>query len=325
MIHNHRRTSLALIAATLYAFCTSAVARDGDAVAIVNGKPVSKSKMVDVLMEGYGLQVMQQLIVLELARQETHRLGLKVRDGDIEHEFNRALQSIAPEISVKGDKLSVEQKQQVLDTLLQQRRISFTEFMLGMERNAHLRKIVERNLRIDEDALREEFARSYGERVQVRHIQVDDIDGLQEALNLLEDGTDFAEVARRISKNPETAAQGGLMEPFSYNDDGLAPVLREAAFALKEGDRSGPIRVGRWWHILKLERRIKPQNTSFEAVRDDVEKKFRDRIVPQRMNELVAELFQKAKIQVLDRELKNKFEELLRRNQLAETAEKLDN
>ncbi len=297
-----------------------APAQDGDAVAIVNGHPISRRLMVEKLVEAHGLEMMQQLIVLELARQETRRLNLRVTQADVDAEFERALARIAPEVDAHGHALTEAEKLQSLEMLLQQKGLTLTEFRIGMERNAHLRKVVERGFRVDEPTLREEFARLYGEKVEVRHIQVGDVNGLHEALNRLDRGTDFAEVARAVSQNAESAANGGLLTPFAFNDEAIAPVLREAAFSLDPGQVSKPIRVGRWWHILKLERRIPAPDVRFEDLRQQVETSLRDRVIPQEMNRLITDLFKKADVKVLDSELKRKYQKLIAENVLIEPA-----
>lgn len=293
-------------------------ASDGDAVAIVNGRPISKRVMVDALLEAHGLSIMQQLIVLDLAKAETRRLKLTVTEADVQREFDRALARIAPPVDAKGQALTEVEKQQALETLLRERGLTMTEFRIGMERNAHLRKVVERDFQVTEATLREEFARRYGERAEVRHIQVADVNGLHEALNRLNEGEDFAAVARAVSRNADTAPEGGRLPPFAFNDDGLAPALREAAFAMAPGEVSKPIRIGPWWHILKLERRLPPADVCFEDVRAEVERQLRDSAVPQQMNRLITELFRNAEIRVLDRDLRAKYDKLLKDNLLAD-------
>lgn len=312
------RHALVGLTAGLLVGAAVAVAEDGDAVAIVNGHSIGKRQMVDVLMESHGLQILQQLIVLELAKEESTRLKLKVTPEDVEHESQRALTAIAAQASAEGEPLDDDARQKALEYLLQQKGLSAAEFKIGMERNAHLRKVVELGLKPDEATLREEFARLYGEKVEVRHIQIGDVNGLHEALNSLEKGTDFADVARKVSQDAASASRGGLLEPFAFNDETVAPVLREAAFGLRVGEISKPIRVGRWWFILKLERRVAPAEARFEDVREEVAQKFRNRVVPAEMNRLVAELFKKAQIRVLDTKLKPKFEELVKKNALSE-------
>jgi hypothetical protein len=49
-------------------------------------------------------------------------------------------------------------------------------------------------------------------------------------------------------------------------------------------------------------------------VRPQVEQSLREHAIPQQMNRLVMELFQKADVKVLDSELKRKYEKLLKDN-----------
>jgi parvulin-like peptidyl-prolyl isomerase len=61
---------------------------------------------------------------------------------------------------------------------------------------------------------------------------------------------DFAELARRNSQEPQSAAKGGdigwLQEPA------MIPVVREAVSGLIESGISQPVRASDGWHILKL-------------------------------------------------------------------------
>jgi parvulin-like peptidyl-prolyl isomerase len=182
-----------------------------------------------------------------------------------------------------------------------------------MERNAHLRKLVEKDLRITEETLREEFARRYGARVVVRHIQIlqRDSRGLNEALELLARGSDFADVAQQLSRNADTAARGGEMDPFTFDDPEIPAAIREAAFSLKEGGVSNPVLAGQFLHILKLERRIPTDQTRFEDKREALEASIRERAIPQAMAKLATDLFQTAKVSVLNSKLRPKYEEFL--------------
>jgi len=291
-----------------------AATADGDAIAIVNGRAISKDRLGKLLLDSHGLSAMQQLILLELAKSETERQKLSVTAADIQAEFERSLKQIAPDASATGVPLSAEERRSALERILSERCLSMPEFMIGMERNAHLRKLVERDFRIDEATLREEFARTRGEKVEVRHIQVAGPREAQEAINALDQGTPFEEVARQLSQNTTSAAEGGLLPPFSFTDDTIPPVLREAAFSLKPGEISAPIRAEKWYHVLQLERRIPPADVRFEDARGQVEQSLRDRAIPQEMARLATELFKKAEIRVLDQRLKTDYEQMLEKN-----------
>ncbi len=298
----------------------TAQAVDGDAIAIVNGHPLSRETLVNQLIDAHGLQMLQQMIVLELARQETRRRGISVTPEEIQQQYQRAVDEIVPERDAAGITLDAAGKQEALNTVLQQRCVTMPEFMLAMERNAHLRKLIEVDLRIDEATLREEFARRHGEKVEVRHIQLaaGDTRPLHEALDLLGRATEFGAVAQRLSANAQTGPRGGLMEPFTFADERVPSELREVAFSLAPGEVSAPTLAGKYIHILKLERRIPPEDVTFEEVREQVEQQLRQRVVRQKMDELVVKLFNQANIRVLEPKLKEGFEKL--RAQSAQTA-----
>lgn len=291
-------------------------ADDGNAIAFVNGAPIERDDVVQLAMEAHGLSALQQLIFLRLARQETHRLGLEVTRADIEREYENALRRIAPDVDFDDATLTEDDRRTALEQVLEQHGFSLAEFWIGMERNAHLRKIIERGFQVDEATLREEFARTYGEKVVVRHIEIrlENQRKLNEVKNLLNSGTDFAEVARRLSDNPETAPRGGELAPFTFRDEAIPESVREVAFALDEGQVSNAFRVDRVFQILKLERRIPPENVRLADVRDTVEQSMRARVIPQQMARLLTQLFDDAKIRVIDQKLRRRFDDLLRRN-----------
>ncbi|TWT45592.1 Foldase protein PrsA precursor [Phycisphaerae bacterium RAS1] len=296
---------------------------DGDAIALINGRPITRQQVVDLVMQAHGYAALQQLVALELARQESGRRGLAVTEADIQLEFDRAVKKISPQRDAAGVDLNADEKQRALTMLLEQRNISMAEFRVGMERNAHLRKVAEADFRVDDKTLREEFARTLGEKAEVRHVQVaaSDAATLQKAVDALANQVDFATVVQRYSQNPD-AAGGGLMAPFSFKDESLPAALREAAFALQAGEVSPPIRTGNMVHILRLERRISPADVRFEDVREQVLAGMRERVTDELRGKLLTELLDKADVRVLDADLKKKYEEMKKQNAAANAAGK---
>jgi peptidyl-prolyl cis-trans isomerase C len=303
-----------VIAAALWPVAP-ATADDGDALAIVNGRPISQKKINELLMEAYGLRMLQQVIALDLARQETHRRGLEVTADDVQAQYRQALKELAPRSDTPGAELGDAELEKVLDRMLREKCLTRPEFMLAMERNAHLRKAAESTFEVSEATLREEFARTYGAKVEVRHIAVaaNDTRTLHEVIDRLGKGDDFATVARDLSANRQTGAEGGLLPAFTFTErESVVPAtLREVAFQLAPGEVSSPTLVGEMIHILKLERRIPPENVRFEDVRDKVEATLRERVVRQKMGELMDKIFREAEIRILDRRLKREFDAAL--------------
>jgi len=70
----------------------------------------------------------------------------------------------------------------------------------------------------------------------------------------LREGADFAELARTRSEDPGSAARGG---PFAIYERGPADsLLKSAAFRLRVGEVSEPIRTPLGWHLLQ---RVAPE------------------------------------------------------------------
>jgi parvulin-like peptidyl-prolyl isomerase len=304
---------LVLFAAGLMS--SPALADDGDAVAYVNGKPIARETLIEKLIEARGLELLQQMILLRLAKQEAQELDIRVTNADIREEIDRALANMVPAEETTDPAKLAQQRDEALQKVLEERNISRVEFEIGMERNAYLRAIVARQFSVDEATLREEFARTHGTRVLVRHIQIPKRStGLvNEVQSRLKRGDDFADVARELSENPETAPLGGRLAPFAFNaDDRVIPaVMREAAFALKPGEVSNLLDVGYAYQIIKVEQRIPPENVRFEDVRDQVLAQMRERVIPDLMAEALTELYDRARIKILDSELRREYRKML--------------
>jgi peptidyl-prolyl cis-trans isomerase C len=105
------------------------------------------------------------------------------------------------------------------------------------------------------------------EEVSARHILVENENDAKAALKRVKGGEDFAKVADAVSKDP--GSKGGDLGWFSK--DRMVPEFADAAFKLKKGEISEPVKSQFGWHIIKLEdRRTKPF-PSFEDVKDQLQ------------------------------------------------------
>ncbi len=84
----------------------------------------------------------------------------------------------------------------------------------------------------------------------------------------LKAGEDFAKVAAEMSKDPGSGKEGGDLGWFTK--DRMVPEFAEAAFKLKPGEVSDPVKSQFGWHVIKLEDlRAKPL-PSFDDVKDQI-------------------------------------------------------
>ncbi len=275
------------------------------AIATVNGRALPYDAWINLMKRSHGLSAFQQILAMELARQGAEAKGITLTQMELAAAYRQEVADIAgPETQDPAE------ANRIVQAVLARRGVGMDEFRLAAYRNAYLRRVAEPLIEpgITEDALKVEFDRLYGTKVQVRHIQVSDSASLGKVLEALQAGQDFADLARRFSQNLDSAADGGLLPPFSRLDPNVPAELREAAFGLEEGQVSGAVRIDGWTQILKLEKRLPAGPMDYEKVAGEVRRSLKDQLVRQKMQELLRNMLQSASIQVYDGELGKQFE-----------------
>ena len=104
------------------------------------------------------------------------------------------------------------------------------------------------------------------EEISARHILLASEDEAKAALKRVKGGEDFAKVADDVSKDP--GSKGGDLGWFTK--DRMVPEFGEAAFKLKKGEISDPVKSQFGWHVIKLENRRQKSFPSFEEVKSQV-------------------------------------------------------
>ncbi|MFQ5494894.1 MAG: peptidylprolyl isomerase, partial [Phycisphaerae bacterium] len=123
----------------------------------------------------------------------------------------------------------------------------------------------------------------------------------------LDAGEDFADLAVRYSANIASARDGGLLDPFSAEDDDLPIAFRETAFSLKPGEVSPAVRVGPWLHLIRLDELIPADPIPLAAVRTEVVDSLRGRLIESAMARHFEKLMKEATIEVYDAFLREAF------------------
>lgn len=302
----------------------SAVAADRSvaAIASVNGASISRESFVQLLLKSHGVGILEQWIGLEAVRQYAESRGIVVTERDVRGERERALRKLSSTGTGSGAPLATsstntarsdsgpadsDSAERSLEAAMAARNVSPEELDLILRRNACLRKCVEADLAVSEAELHEEMDRVYGERVEVRHIQLATPGEVDRVLERWVAGAAFEDLARTHSTNEASATRGGLLEPFSRGSEEVPPLLRQTAFAMEPGAVSPAIRVGPWYHLLRLERRIPAEARDLGSVRAELERQVRERRTEAGMFALYEKLFRAATIEIPDADLRAAF------------------
>jgi peptidyl-prolyl cis-trans isomerase C len=130
------------------------------------------------------------------------------------------------------------------------------------------------------------------EEVRARHILVEGEDEAKKIAGRIKGGEDFAKVAAEASKDPGSGKEGGDLGFFTKEQ--MVAEFAEAAFALKAGEVSVPVKSQFGWHVIKLEeRRMRPLPTF-----DSVKERLAQALSNKAQGDVIAELRKKAKIEM---------------------------
>jgi peptidyl-prolyl cis-trans isomerase C len=106
------------------------------------------------------------------------------------------------------------------------------------------------------------------EEVRARHILVEKEDEAKEVVEELKKGGDFAEIAKKKSKDPG-ASDGGDLGYFTKEQ--MVPEFSKVAFELEAGKVSDPVKSQFGWHVIKVEDKRKRKPPEFEQVKSQIE------------------------------------------------------
>jgi peptidyl-prolyl cis-trans isomerase C len=131
------------------------------------------------------------------------------------------------------------------------------------------------------------------QEVHARHILVATEDEAKEVEKELKAGADFAELAKKKSKDPG-ASDGGDLGFFTK--DQMVPEFSAVAFSLQPGQISDPVKTQFGWHIIKVEEKRNRKAPDFDQVKGQIE----TYVTRKAQADYVTKLRESAKIERMD-------------------------
>jgi len=130
--------------------------------------------------------------------------------------------------------------------------------------------------------------------VRARHILVESEDEAKAIKAELAKGGDFAELAKKKSKDPG-ASDGGDLGFFTKEQ--MVPEFSAVAFSLEPGKISDPVKSQFGWHIIKVEEKRNRQAPAFDQVKGQIE----TYVTRKAQADYVAKLREAAKVERMDK------------------------
>jgi peptidyl-prolyl cis-trans isomerase C len=132
------------------------------------------------------------------------------------------------------------------------------------------------------------------QEVHARHILVPTEEEAKKIEDQLKKGADFAELAKKESKDPG-ASDGGDLGFFTKEQ--MVPEFSKVAFELEPGKISDPVKTQFGWHIIKVEEKRARKAPDFDQVKPQIEQY----VTRKAQAEYVAKLRETAKVERMDK------------------------
>jgi len=133
--------------------------------------------------------------------------------------------------------------------------------------------------------------------VRARHILVETEDAAKAVIQELNDGADFAELAKEKSTGP-SASNGGDLGFFAKEQ--MVTPFAEAAFKMDAGEISEPVKTRFGWHVIKVEEKRDREPPKFA----DVKERLKSSLIRQQLQSRMSDLRGAANVEILDESLK---------------------
>lgn len=131
-------------------------------------------------------------------------------------------------------------------------------------------------------------------QVHARHILLATEEEAKEAKKKIDSGKSFEEVAKDYSKDATSAKNGGDLGFFTR--DKMVKEFADAAFSMKKGEVSGPVKTSFGYHIIKVEEIGKMPVPTFEEVKPQIQAKLQEK----KLNDFIGGLVKNADVKVFD-------------------------
>ncbi len=200
--------------------------------------------------------------------REARRRNIAPQPGDVEQGYRALVDTLAG-----GDRDEARRKLRRLGVteadVREFARRQATVNLLIFRVTADVR-VLEKDVAAYYNEHKEEFQRP--DVAHLRLIRVADPAAGERVLKALEQGRDFAALAREFSIDPATRSRDGDAGWVVRGDGRLEPALEAAAFALRPGQTSGVVQAGAGrWYIVRMEEYRPVRQFTLEEVRGNLQ------------------------------------------------------
>lgn len=230
-----------------------------ETAASIDEEKITKEELNTKLTEMYGADMLDTLITNKVIEMEASKEKVKVTGNEIDEELTKLQESYGGE--------------EAFASALEQKQVSMDRIRKDIEIYLLAEKMIQPSVDVTEEEMKtyfEENKDSFDQKEQVKasHILVEDEATAKKVKEELENGKDFAELAKEYSTDSSNSANGGDLGYFGKGE--MAEEFEKAAFALEVDAISEPVKTEFGYHIIKLIDKKAAKAAEFDDHKEDI-------------------------------------------------------
>ncbi|PFB30024.1 peptidylprolyl isomerase [Bacillus cereus] len=248
-------------------------------VATATDSAITKSDFEKQLKDRYGKDMLYEMMAQDVITKK-----YKVSDDDVDKEVQKAKNQYGDQFTAVLENNRLKDEADFKNQI---------KFKLAM------------NEAIKKSVTEKDVKDHYKPEIKASHILVSDENEAKEIKKKLDAGASFEELAKQESQDLLSKDKGGDLGYF--NSGRMAPEFETAAYKLKVGQISNPVKSPNGYHIIKLT--DKKDLQPYDEVKDSIRKNLEaDRIAdPTFSHKLIQKELKKANIKINDSDLEDTF------------------
>lgn len=260
---------------------------NSEVVVKTNAGDISKEDFYEKLKEQAGEQILQEMVTIKILEDK-----FTVEDEDVNEQVDTVKDQLGDQFEMWLAEQGISDEETFRDLI--RVNLLFDEAVYG-------------DVEISDEEIEQFYARII-EEVEAEHILVEDEELANEIKEKLENGEDFAELAKEYSTDPGSAEEGGSVGVIPLGQ--FEEAFEDAAYALDVDEISDPVESSHGFHIIKVtdKRDISEEIGSLEDNKTGIISNLRqEKVDPTEAQAIITKLIDEAKVDIKISEYEDLF------------------
>ncbi|MGB3160759.1 peptidylprolyl isomerase [Carnobacterium sp.] len=286
-----------LTTVTILAGLTIAGCADNTVASSTAGK-ISQDELYEAMKTNVGSTTLQQLIIKDVLNE---KYGETVTDKKVTAEYKKQEESYGGA--------------DVFKNVLSSSGFTDASYKDTIQLNLLIEEAVKENSKFSDEEIKTAYE-AYTPPMTVSHILVEDEAKAKELITELNDGADFATLAKENSTDTNTAEKGGEL---TFTTGEMVPEFEEAAGKLKEGElTTEPVKSEYGYHIIRMDKKSK-KGTLKEETKTIEAQLLQDKLADSAaVQSILSKIIQDANVTINDEDLSTAMDSYLKQPESSE-------